>query len=100
MRFLVVLSLLLSLNSLACKTYEAQVSLKVLGYETDSLTTCKAIIDSNNIERFNAHIFCPLDLGYVIRNGVDFPLVRGHECEVPTEINGVLVQIGNKIILE
>ena len=78
---------------------EAQIIAKVTGRETDNLTYCKAQI--GKIIQYNQSQVCPLDLDEVLVRGVDMPLENGHDCNVPEEISGVLVQRAwGPIILE
>ena len=92
-----VFFLFVSLSAMSCDFYAAQVSMKVVGVKTDSMTECKALVDYDSIEVFNPHLFCPLSEQAVIANGVDFPLENGHDCEVPEVISGVIVKKNGKI---
>ncbi|MBD64791.1 MAG: hypothetical protein CME62_06265 [Halobacteriovoraceae bacterium] len=99
---IVLLSLVLSASSFACQTYQAQILAKVSKVETDSLTYCKAYVDSTRVEMYSEHGICPLSLESVMTNGVDLPLENGHDCEVRVgdTLTGYLVDDGNRIILE
>lgn len=86
--------------SFACDEQYAQVVAKVVGVESNSLTTCKAMVSEESISYFGDHVVCGLSKSEIISNGIDFPLVNGHDCEVPDTIAGVLVKSGSKITVE
>ena len=83
-----------------CDANEAQIIAEVVSVETDSMMTCKAMISAESVSLFNEHSLCRLSLEEVIENGVDFPLVNGHDCEVPSQLNGYLVQKNGEIVLD
>ncbi len=98
---LFILFIVVFLNSsFACDNQEAQVIMNVVSVETDSLTYCRAVVSDDSISSFNVYGVCPLSKVDVVDLGVDFPLINGHDCEVPEVISGVLVKKNQKIILD
>lgn len=83
-----------------CETFEAQVLAEVVNVETDSLTYCKGIISPDSIHIYSEHLLCPLDITEVLSEGISFPLISGHDCEVPKTLSGVLVKGKYQIYLE
>ena len=84
----------------ACESYEAQIIAEVVESRTDSLTFCKAVISAESITLYNEHALCPLNMEEVLENGIDFPLMWGHDCDVPRTISGVLISNGRSIRLD
>lgn len=99
---LIILALTLTFSIFACDSYEAQFIGEVTKVETDSLTYCRAYVTQESISYYNLHNFCPLYKTEAIEQGIDFPLINGHDCEVYVgdTITGVLVKKNGKIILD
>ena len=99
---LIIIVLSLTFSIFACDTYEAQFIGEVTRVETDSLTYCKAYLSHESVSHYNVHALCPLDLSEVINEGIDFPLVNGHDCEVNRgeKLSGILVQDNNQIFID
>lgn len=93
---------LISFSSLACTTYEAQFIGKITSVETDSMMTCKAKFTAVSISLYNEHFNCPLEMDELIDNGIDFPLVNGHDCElnVGDQVSGYLYTTKTGISLD
>ncbi|MCP4912382.1 MAG: hypothetical protein GY909_04630 [Oligoflexia bacterium] len=89
-------------NVMACDTYEAQVIAKIEKVETDSMTYCTAKFTVDSFKMFNEHQLCPLSLGYVLQNGVEFNLENGHDCEITNGevITGYLYTKNGKVYLD
>ncbi|WP_127717326.1 hypothetical protein [Halobacteriovorax sp. HLS] len=102
MKFLSFIALfsLFTTNSFACSTYEAQIIADVVRVETDSMMTCKAFISAESIQMYNEHGLCGLKLEEVLENGIDFPLINGHDCEVEDTISGYLYTTKTGISLD
>lgn len=102
MKLLSLIFIIFSVPSFAfeCETLEAQISAKVEEVKTDSLTFCKAYISSESVSIYNEHVLCPLDITEVLSEGVSFPLINGHDCEVPDTLSGVLVKGKYQIYLD
>ena len=97
---IVALFSLISTSAFSCETFEAQIIADVERVETDSMMTCKAFISPSTITLYNEHSLCPLDLSEVLENGIDFPLVNGHDCEVEGTISGYLYTTKTGISLD
>lgn len=110
MKLLLILLFSLSTGASVCDEYQAQIIADVVSVETDSLTFCRAKVSYNSIKVFNPYgdnqyidgDICPLYRQEVVTKGIDFPLINGHDCEVPDEINGVIYKMenSNKISVE
>lgn len=98
-RFLVVSIVFVCSHLLAntCEIIgEAQIITQSVKRSTDNLTYCKAFPEE--ILQFNPSGVKPLSIEVVLDLGVEFPLFNGHDCEVPSALNGVLIQCDNKKI--
>jgi uncharacterized protein YdbL (DUF1318 family) len=73
---------LISFSAFSCETNEAQFIGQIVEVKTDSMHYCKAMFSVESISLYNEHALCPLDVSEVLENGVDFPLVNGHDCEL------------------
>ncbi len=85
-----------------CTTTEGQVIATVTRVETDSMIFCKAYISIKSISHYSAHMICPLSIDSVVEEGIIFPLVNGHDCEVYVgdSISGYLLSNGKSIYLD
>jgi hypothetical protein len=97
---IVALFSLIQASTFSCESYEAQIIATVDRVETDSMMTCKAFLNADSIELYNEHALCPLELSEVLENGIDFPLVNGHDCEVEGTISGYLYTTKTGISLD
>ncbi|MCM2350552.1 MAG: hypothetical protein NDI69_11075 [Bacteriovoracaceae bacterium] len=71
MRLIIALSILFPFNSIACSTYEAQFSsiVKEVVTNADHPYSCLIKLDINlsqSGQRWSPHIYCPLDIEFVL----------------------------------
>ena len=84
----------------SCNTEEALVTFSVTEVVTDNMHYCVAKTKATAFSYYSGHALCPLDLETIERMGVEFPLINGHDCEIPDVISGVVVYDGRKIFLD
>lgn len=101
MKTLVIILMLVCTNVYAC-IYEAEAQFvgEIEEVETDSNTYCRGIVDPSKVSFFRENMFCPLDLGEIVEQGIEMPLKNGHDCEVPGQVGGILVLQDGKIFFE
>lgn len=89
-------------SAMACDTYEAQVVAQIKEVKTDNMTYCTATFTADSFEVYNQHVLCPLSLGFVLQNGVEFNLENGHDCEIAEGkvISGYLYTKNGKVYLD
>lgn len=102
MRLIIALSILFSFNSIACSTYEAQFSsiVKEVVTHADDPYSCQIKLDINLSQpgqRWDTHIFCPLDIEFVLDEYISVKYCGYKKGDV---ISGYLLKTADGLELE
>jgi len=102
MKIFIILSLLFSMNSFACSTYEAQFSstVKEVIKDVNDPYSCQIKLDLNLAkpgQAWTSHGFCPLSPEMVVNRWIN---VKHCNLEQGQKISGYILDLGTSLELE